>query len=122
MQAAPQAGRPSPGRGGTLPHRMRPLVPEQIDGRLKHGRCVVSFATIYRAVNAGGMDAPQATGDERVRRHLRRKGRRSKRGREEARGKIKISHDISERPVEANGRSRLGDWEDDTVVGPGTAS
>ena len=97
--------------------------PEQIDGRLRleHGRCVVSFATIYRAVNAGGMDAPQATGDERVRRHLRRKGRRSKRGREEARGKIKISHDISERPAEANERSRLGDWEDDTVVGPGTA-
>lgn len=37
--------------------------PEQIDGRLRleHGRCVVSSATIYRAVNAGGMDAPQAT-------------------------------------------------------------
>jgi IS30 family transposase len=97
--------------------------PEQAGGRLRpeRGRRVVGFATIYRAVSAGGMDAPQATGDGRVRRRPRRKGRRSERGREEARGKIKISHDISERPVEANERSRLGDWEDDTVVGPGTA-
>lgn len=97
--------------------------PEQIDGRLRleRGRCVVSFATIYRAVNEGRMDAPGARGSEPVRRHLRRKGKKARRGREETRGRIKISHGISERPAEAGERSRLGDWEDDTVVGPGGA-
>ena len=94
--------------------------PEQIDGRLRleRGRCVVSFATIYRAVNEGRMDAPGARGSEPVRRHLRRKGKKARRGREETRGRIRISHGISERPAEAGERSRLGDWEDDTVVGP----
>jgi IS30 family transposase len=97
--------------------------PEQIDGRLRleRGRCVVSLSTIYRAVNEGRMDAPGARGGERVRRHLRRKGKGARRGREETRGRIKVSHRISERPAEADARSRLGDWEDDTVVGPGTA-
>ena len=50
-----------------------------------------------------------------MRRHLRR------RGRGEARGKIRVSHDISGRPAEADGRRRLGDWEDDAVAGPGSA-
>lgn len=97
--------------------------PEQIDGRLRlgRGRCVVSFSTIYRAVNEGRMDAPGATGNRRVRRHLRRKGKTARRGREETRGRIKVPRTISERPAEASERSRLGDWEDDTVVGPGTA-
>lgn len=97
--------------------------PEQIDGRLRleRGRCVVSFATIYRAVNEGRMDAPGARGSEPVRRHLRRKGKKARRGREETRGRIRVSHGISERPAEAGERSRLGDWEDDTVVGPGGA-
>lgn len=98
--------------------------PELVDGRMRlenGGLCVVSFATIYRAVDAGRMDAPGATGDGRVRRRLRRKGRRPRRGREETRGRIKVDHLVSERPAEADGRSRLGDWEDDTAVGPGTA-
>ena len=33
------------------------------------------------------------------------------------RGKIPISHELSERPPEANERSRKGDWEIDTIVG-----
>ena len=33
------------------------------------------------------------------------------------RGKIPISHELSERPVEANERIRRGDWEADTIVG-----
>ena len=32
-----------------------------------------------------------------------------------------MPHELSERPAEAGGRSRLGDWEADTVVGPGAA-
>ena len=32
-----------------------------------------------------------------------------------------MPHELSERPAEAGGRSRPGDWEADTVVGPGAA-
>ena len=53
-----------------------------------------------------------------MRGRLRRRGGRPRRGREEARGRIKVDHEVSERPREADARSRLGDWEDDTVVGP----
>ena len=35
----------------------------------------------------------------------------------EKRGKIRISHDISERPAGAQNRSRRGHWEGDTVAG-----
>lgn len=98
--------------------------PGQIDGRSRlerGGRYVVSFSTIYRAVNAGEPDPPQAAPEERVRGRLRRRGRRPRRGREETRGRIKVDHEVSERPREADARSRLGDWEDDAVVGPAPA-
>ena len=74
--------------------------PEQTGGRFRlerGGRCVASFSTICRAVNAGELDPPQAAPEERVRGRLRRRGRR---------------------PREADARPRLGDREDDTVVGP----
>ena len=95
--------------------------PEQVDGRMRlvAGRCVVSFSTVHRAVAAGLLDLP--SDPVPVRRRLRRKGRRPRRGREETRGRIKVPHELSERPAEAGGRSRLGDWEADTVVGPGAA-
>ena len=53
-----------------------------------------------------------------MRGRLRRRGRRPRRGREETRGRIEADHEVSGRPREADARSRLGDWEDDTVVGP----
>ena len=111
----------------TLAGRVRRLIeedrwsPEQVDGRLRleaGGRCVVSLSTIYRAVARGDLDLP---GREPVRRLLRRRGRRPRRGRAEARGRIRVQHELSERPAEAGARSRLGDWEADTVVGPGGA-
>ena len=95
--------------------------PEQIGGRFRlgrGGRCVASFSAICRAVDAGEPDPPQAAPEERVRGRLRRRGRRPRRGREETRGRIKADHEVSERPREADARPRLGDWEDDTVVGP----
>ena len=52
---------------------------------------------------------------------LERGGRRPRRGREETRGRIKVDHEVSERPREADARSRLGDREDDAVVGPAPA-
>ena len=51
-----------------------------------------------------------------LKRRLRRRGRR-RRGPSERRGKIPISHDISERPAGAEGRSEPGHWEADTVAG-----
>ena len=64
--------------------------PEQVDGRMRlaAGRCVVSFSTVYRAVAAGLLDLP--CDPVPVRRRLRRKGRRPRRGREETRGRIKV--------------------------------
>ena len=101
------------------PHRS----PERTDGRprLGRGRRVAGLATIHRAADEDRTDAPGATGNRRVRRHLRRKGRTARGGREETCGGTKVPHTISGRPAEAGERSRLGDREDDTVVGPGTA-
>jgi IS30 family transposase len=101
------------------PHRS----PEQMDGRprLGRGRRTAGLAAIHRAADEGRTDAPGATGSRRVRRRLRREGRTARGGREETRGGTKVPRAISERPAEAGERSRLGDREGDTVVGPGTA-
>jgi transposase, IS30 family len=113
-----------------LAQKVRSLImdrhwsPDEIDGRLRlenGGRCVVSLSTIYREVHAGTLDLPGAGPEGQVRRHLRRKGKRIRRKRPETRGKIRISHTVEERPAEADARSRLGDWEDGTVVGTGSA-
>ena len=93
--------------------------PEQIAGRLmsEFGICVVSYATIYRAIYSGMLDAPGRT-TAKVVKKLRHHGkRRRKRSGEERRGKITISYDISERPVDAENRSVIGHFEADTVVG-----
>lgn len=51
-------------------------------------------------------------------RKLRHRGKkRHTKGYVENRGKISISHTIQERPKDANNRTRIGDWEDDTVAG-----
>ncbi len=51
-------------------------------------------------------------------RKLRHRGKsRHTKGYIEKRGKIRISHPLSERPEAANQRERLGDWEGDTVAG-----
>ena len=47
-----------------------------------------------------------------VRRHLRRKGPKT-------RGKIRILHTVDERPKQADARSRLAEWADDTLVAAG---
>lgn len=55
-------------------------------------------------------------GEKGAKRHLRHKGKpRHIKGSEERRGKIQISNNIADRPREANERSRIGDWEADTV-------
>ena len=98
--------------------------PEQISGRLRleRGRGVVSASTIYRAVNDRRLDTPELARTARgMRGRLRHRGkRRRRRGEGETRGKIRVSHELSERPAEADRRERPGDWEGDTVVGRGS--
>ena len=97
--------------------------PEQIANRLKlEGYPIqISYKTIDRAIYAAMFDTPEqkrSTGNRGAIRKLRHKGKpRRKKGYQSNRGKIPISHELSERPVEANERSRLGDWELDTIVG-----
>lgn len=90
---------------------------EQIEGRLalELGRSPVSDTTIYRGIARGLFDG--CIGGRRAACRLRHKGKRRRTRGAERRGRIRISHEISERPAEADLRLRLGDWEADTVAG-----
>lgn len=90
--------------------------PEQIGGRLKwEGKKSVSHETIYRFVladrKAGG----------RLYTHLRHQAKpyRKRYGKRDARGVIPGRVDIARRPVIVAEKTRLGDWEADTVIGKG---
>ena len=99
--------------------RDRHWSPEQVAGRMRAEAPseAVSASTIRRAVGSGALDC-ELPGWQSMRRRLRHRGkRRHARGSEERRGKIRATHEISERPPEAEGRTRIGDWEGDTVVG-----
>jgi IS30 family transposase len=111
------------GRGRLRGHVRRRLgstwSPEQIAGRLplEHPgdpRMRVSHETIYRHVRedreSGG------TLWKRLRRSRRRNRKRYGGGRD-GRGRIRDRVGIEQRPAEVESRSRLGDWEGDTVVG-----
>ncbi|MGN8821372.1 IS30 family transposase [Atopobiaceae bacterium HCP3S3_A4] len=66
------------------------------------------------------LDRPgcELPGYRKASRLLRHHGkRRHGKGSQERRGKFPIAHDISERPEAASSRSRIGDWEGDTVAG-----
>jgi IS30 family transposase len=79
----------------------------------------LSLSTIYREVHAGALDLPEAGPEGKVRRHLRRKGEQIRSKRPKTKGKIEILHSVKERPKQADARSCLGEWVDDTVVGAG---
>ena len=95
--------------------------PEQIAGRLAaappeaHAGKTISHATIYRWIWA----CPQRA--QRLRTHLRVacKKRRKPYGKPSKRGQIPKRVPIDRRPEVVGQRSRLGDWEGDTVVGKG---
>ena len=97
--------------------------PEQIANRLKleNYPIQISYKTIYRAIYAAMFDTPEqkrSTGNRGARRKLRHRGKpRRRKGQVTKRGKIPISHELSERPIEALERIRLGDWEADTIRG-----
>ncbi len=95
--------------------------PEQIANRakLENSPYQVSYPTIYRAIYAGRLEFRKLSHGERgIARKLRHRGKiRRRKGEEETRGKLRISHPIEERPHAANDRSELGHWEADTVAG-----
>ena len=97
--------------------------PEQIANRLKleNYPIHISYKTIYRAIYAAMFDTKEqkrSTGNRGAIRKLRHCGKpRRRKGKVTKRGKIPISNELATRPVEANDRSRLGDWEADTIWG-----
>ena len=88
--------------------------PEQIAGRLSlEGVVSVSAKWIYKRIWED-----RATGGTLFQ-NLRRRGKKpNRRGRDGAgRGVIPGRVDISERPQEVEEKSRVGDWEADTIIG-----
>ena len=86
--------------------------PEQIAGRLKLEGKSVSHESIYRHVRAN-----KRAGGE-LYKHLRHKGKRYKKRSAGKAGRACIPHrvDITERPSIVEKKSRIGDWEADTVI------
>ncbi|WP_173021223.1 IS30 family transposase [Secundilactobacillus folii] len=94
--------------------------PEQIVARLKSEHITnISFNTIYHDIEKYNLDLPfTSRGDTGIRRYLRRKGHRQypKGSRKHATPNVPYIP-TSERPAFINNRSRIGDWELDTVLG-----
>jgi transposase, IS30 family len=90
--------------------------PEQIGGRLKQeGKKSVSHETIYRFI----LTDKKAGGE--LHKHLRHQAKpyRKRYGKKDYRGIIPARVDIDERPAIVDEKTRLGDWEADTVIGKG---
>ncbi len=92
--------------------------PEQIAGRLRRdGRLSISHETIYRYI---WLD--RAEGGT-LYTHLRgaRKQRRKRYGSYDSRGRLAGKRMITDRPAIVEGRTQIGHWEGDTVLGAGQA-
>jgi IS30 family transposase len=90
--------------------------PEQIRGRLKQeGKAYISHETLYRFV----LEDKKAGGQLYA--HLRHQAKpyRKRYGKNDYRGRIPNRVDIDQRPTVVDEKSRLGDWEADTVIGKG---
>lgn len=90
------------------------LSPEQISGWLKrHGKKYVSYETIYKHIWADKKKGGTLYN------HLRHSGKKYyKRSKGSAgRGCILGRIDIKERPIIVEEKTRLGDWELDTIIG-----
>ena len=91
--------------------------PVQISGRFKKEGIVISYESIYRHVRAD-----RVTGGELYKK-LRHGGKKYKKrvaGKKAGRGCIPNRVDISERPEIIEKKSRIGDWEGDTVISTGS--
>lgn len=90
------------------------LSPEQISGRLKLELGLeISHETIYKYI----WEDKKKGGD--LYNYLRNKGKRyrSRGNKKDVRGKIKNATSIDQRPKIVEEKSRIGDWEIDTVIG-----
>jgi len=87
--------------------------PEQISGRLKHEHEInISHEWIYQYILADKQSGGSLYS------HLRCQKKRKKRyGSKDRRGSIKNRVSIDERPAIVDKRSRIGDWEGDTIIG-----
>ncbi len=86
--------------------------PQQISGRFKKEGISISHESIYRMIWAD-----KKAGGE-LYKHLRHRGKYHKRSSGKAgRGCIPGRVDISERPKIVECKSRIGDWEGDTIIG-----
>ena len=116
MQGEKAAFRPCAYAEGALTHHGQTLVPRADRRHLRlegGGRCVVEPAD-YSTVRsiAATLELPGSGPEGQMRRHLHSK-------RPKTRGKIRILHTVKDRPKQADARSCLGEWVDDTVVGAG---
>jgi IS30 family transposase len=89
--------------------------PEQIRGRL--GGAMMSHETMYRHI----WKDKRRGGELYLNLRGARKKRRKRYGRKDSRGRLAGKRMIQERPEAVERRSRLGDWEMDTVMGQGKA-
>lgn len=90
--------------------------PEQISGRfLNEKKLLISHETIYSHI----WEDKKAGGDLYI--HLRRQGKKydKRRNGKSTRGQIKNRVSIDERPQIVDDKSRIGDWEIDTMIGKG---
>ena len=89
--------------------------PEQIAGRLRReGRLQISHETIYRYIWADKRQGGT------LHTHLRgaRKRCRKRYGTYDSRGRLAGKRPITARPAVVATRTRIGDWEADTILGP----
>lgn len=95
------------------------LSPQQVVGYLERDRkLLLHHETIYQLIYADKADG----GD--LYKHLRiaSKPYRKRYGSYDRRGKIPNRRGIEERPAIVESRSRMGDWEGDTIIGKGKCS
>lgn len=85
--------------------------PDQISGRLSVEGVSISHERIYRFIHSD-----RAKGGK-LYLHLRHRGKRYKYKRSSGRGLLKNRIDISQRPSVVEEKSRIGDFEVDTIVG-----
>lgn len=85
--------------------------PEQISGRLKLKGTLISHERIYQHVR---MDRKRGGS---LYKHLRHQGKPYYFSRKAGKGLIPNRVDISERPHIVDEKTRLGDWEADTIIG-----
>ena len=88
--------------------------PEQISGYMKSiDYCSISHERIYQHIWAD----KQAGGSLYKRLRHSQKKRRKRYGKKDSRGQIKGRTSIAERPNIVDEKTRIGDWEIDTVIG-----